>query len=148
MAVIPAFIASYFVMPQHFYDTRCVTSFIAECGDEITPDTLIIAHGSNVHAVCYTFHRNDLVLNVPGELEYGLTYEDAGDYREVKGSNLKKYVANYPDKTRRIVMFFPANRYYDHKAKKILPEPIFERKSIPTDPETKKANGMVFARFQ
>lgn len=148
VAVIPAFVASYFVMPQHFYDTRCVTSFIAECGDEITPDTLIIAHGSNVHAVCYTFHRNDLVLNVPGELEYGLTYEDAGDFREVINSNLKRYVANYPDKTRRIVMFFPANRYYDHKSKNILPEPIFERKSIPSDPETKKANGMVFARFQ
>ena len=45
-------------------------------------------------------------------------------------------------------MFFPANRYYDHKAKNILPEPIFERKSIPSDPETKKADGMVFARFQ
>ncbi len=145
---IPAFIASYFVMPQHFYDTRCVTSFIAECGDEITPDTLIIAHGSNVHAVCYTFHRNDVVMNVAGELEYGLTYEDAGDYREVKGSNLKRYFKDYPDKTKRIVMFFPANRYYDHKAKNLLPEPIFERKSIPSDPETKKANGMVFARFQ
>lgn len=147
-AIIPAFVASSFVMPQEFYDTRCITSFIAECGDEITPDTLIIAHGSNVHAVCYTFHRNDVVMNVAGELEYGLTYEDAGDYREVKGNNLKKYVANYPDKTRRIVMFFPANRYYDHKAKNLLPEPILERKSIPTDPETKKADGMVFARFQ
>ena len=146
--ILPAFVASYFVVPQEFYNTRCVTSFIAECGDEITPDTLIIAHGSNVHAVCYTFHRNDLVMNVPGELEYGLTYEDAGEFREVKNSNLKKYVANYPDKTRRIVMFFPANRYYDHKAKNVLPEPIFERKSIPSDPETKKADGMVFARFQ
>ena len=146
--VIPAFVASYFVVPRHFYDTRCVTSFIAECGDEITPDTLIIAHGSNVHAVCYTFHRTDLVMNVPGELEYGLGYEDAGDYREVKGSQLKKFVEKYPDKTRRIVMFFPANRYYDHKAKNLLPEPIFERKSIPSDPETKKAEGMVFARFQ
>ena len=145
--VISAFIASYFVVPQHFYDTRCVTSFIAECGKEITPDTLIIAHGSNVHAVCYTFHRNDVVMNVPGELEYGLSCEDAGD-REVKHSYVKKFVDNYPDKNRRIVMFFPANRYYDHKAKNILPEPIFERKSIQSDPETKKAEGMVFARFQ
>ena len=148
VAIIPAFVASFFVVPQHFYDTRCVTPFIAECGDEITPDTLIIAHGSNVHAVCYTFHRNDIVMNVPGELEFGLTYEDAGDYREVINSKLKKYVEDYPDKNRRIVMFFPANRYYDHKAKNLLPEPIFERKSIPSDPETKKANGMVFARFQ
>ena len=148
VAVIPAFVASYFIMPQEFYDTRCVTDFIAECGDEITPDTLIIAHGSNVHAVCYTFHRNDIVMNVPGELEYGLACPDAGEFREVNGSNLKKFLAKYPDKTRRIVMFFPANRYYDHKAKNLLPPPIFERKSIPSDPETKKAEGMVFARFQ
>ena len=145
-ALMPAFIASFFVVPQHFYDTRCVTSFISECADEITPDTLIIAHGANVHAVCYTFHRNDVVMNVPGELEFGLGPEPG--LREVKWSNLKKYVENYPDKTKRIVMFFPANRYYDHKAKNLLPEPIFERKSIPSDPETKKANGMVFARFQ
>ena len=147
VAAFPAFVVSYFSVPQHFYDTRCVTDFFKECGDEITPDTLIIAHGSNVHAVCYTFHRNDLVLNVPGELDYGLSCPDAGD-REVKYSNVKKFVDNYPDKTKRIVMFFPANRYYDHKAKNLLPPAIIEKKSIPSDPETKKANGLVFARFQ
>lgn len=147
VVAFPFFVASYFSVPQHFYDTRCVTGFLAECGEEITPDTLVIAHGSNVHAVCYTFHRNDLVMNVPGELDYGLTYPDAED-REVKNCNVKKFVENYPDKNKRIVMFFPANRYYDHKAKNLLPPAILEKKSIPSDPETKKAEGLVFARFQ
>jgi 4-amino-4-deoxy-L-arabinose transferase len=146
-AAFPIFVASYFSLPQHFYDTRCVTGFLTECGEEITPDTLIIAHGSNVHAICYTFHRNDLVMNVPGELDYGLTYPDA-EGREVKHCNVKQFVENYPDKNKRIVMFFPANRYYDHKEKKLLPPAILEKKSIPSDPETKKADGMVFARFQ
>ena len=148
VVAFPAFVASYFSVPQHFYDTRCVTDFLAECGEEITPDTLIIAHGSNVHAVCYTFHRNDLVLNVPGELDYGLTYPDAGENREVIYSDVRKFIADYPDKNRRIVMFFPANRYYDHREKDLLPPAMLEKKSIPSDPETRKANGMVFARFQ
>lgn len=147
VVAFPAFVASYFSVPQHFYDTRCVTEFLTECGEEITPDTLIIAHGSNVHAVCYTFHRNDLVMNVAGELDYGLTYPEA-EGREVKNSNVRKFIENYPDKNKRIVMFFPANRYYDHKAKNLLPPAILEKKSIPSDPETRKANGMVFARFQ
>lgn len=158
LAVASAFLISYFVVPQEFYDTRCLTSFFADCkkvalpdGEEfeITPDTLIIAHGSNVHAVCYTFHRNDVVMNVAGELDYALKRPDAGEFREVKNNSVKNYVDKYPDKSRPIVMFFPANRYYDHKAKGLLPAKIlFERKSIPTDPETKKADGIVFARFQ
>jgi len=146
-ASFPIFVASFFVVPQHFYDTRCITAFLEECRDEITPDTLVIAHGSNVHAVCYLFHRNDLVLNVPGELTYGVNCPDAGT-REVKGSNVRRFLDNYPDKEQRVVMFLPANRYYDHKSKNLLPPPIFERKSIPSDPETRKADGMVFARFR
>ena len=140
-------IASFFAVPQHFYDTRCVTGFLAECGKEITPDTLVIAHGSNVHAVCYTFHRNDIFLNVPGELEYGLKdiYPEA-EGREVIKSNVRNFVKLHPG--RKIVMFFPANRYYYHKSVNILPEPIFVKKSIPDDPETKDADGMVFVRFQ
>ena len=49
-----------------YYNKRSGKAFTVS--DTDTPDTLIIAHGSNVHAVCYTFHRNDLVMNVPGEL--------------------------------------------------------------------------------
>ena len=144
-AAFPLFVASFFIVPQSFYDTRCITDFLEECRDEITPDTLVIAHGSNVHSVCYTYHRNDLFLNVPGELKYGLTYEEDKD-RAVLHSNVKNFVAAHPGK--RIVMFFPANRYYEHKEKKLLPPPIFEKKSIPTDPESREADGVVFARFQ
>lgn len=143
----PIFVASFFLVPQSVYDARCISGFLEECRDEITPDTLIIAHGSNVHAVCYAYHRNDLVMNVPGELDYGLTYPEAAD-REVKGCNVRKFVADYPDKNKKIVMFFPANRYYDHKSKNLLPPPIFEKKSIPSDPESREADGLVFARFQ
>lgn len=144
-AAFPAFVASFFVVPQSIYDTRCLDGFLEECRDEITPDTLIITHGSNMHAVCFAYHRNDLFLNVPGELKYGLSYEEDKD-REVLNSNVKRFVAAHPDK--RIVMFFPANRYYDHKAKKLLPPPILEKKSIPSDPESRDADGVVFARFQ
>ena len=143
----PVFVASFFLVPQSVYDARCIGGFLEECRDEITPDTLIIAHGSNVHAVCFAYHRNDLVMNVPGELDYGLTFPEAAD-REVKDCNVRKFVADYPDKSKKIVMFFPANRYYDHKSKNLLPPPIFEKKSIPSDPESREADGLVFARFQ
>jgi len=145
VTVFPIFVSSFFLVPQSVYDARCISEFLEECRDEITPDTLIIAHGSNVHAVCYAYHRKDLVMNVPGELEYGLTYPEAAD-REVVDCNVRAFVAKHPDK--KIVMFFPANRYYPHKAKNLLPPAIFEKKSIPSDPESREADGLVFARFQ
>ncbi|MBR2963266.1 MAG: phospholipid carrier-dependent glycosyltransferase, partial [Lentisphaeria bacterium] len=54
-AVIPAFIASYFVVPQSVNDARGMDEFLDECRDEITPDTIIIAHGSNLHAICFAY---------------------------------------------------------------------------------------------
>ena len=125
--------------------------FVEECRDEITPDTVIIAHGSNLHAICYAYHRNDLYVIFPGELTYGLTCKEAEEKDRIRNQSVReipKLLNDNPGK--KVVMFFPANRYYDHynRHKFHLPPAISIRKSIPSDPEDKHADGQVMVQFQ
>ena len=150
-AVIPFFIGLNFAVPQHFYDARSMDKFLEECRDEITPDTVIIAHGSNMHAICYAYHRNDLYVIFPGELTYGLTCKEAEEKDRIRNQSVReipKLLNDNPGK--KVVMFFPANRYYDHynRHKFHLPPAISIRKSIPSDPEDKHADGQVMVQFQ
>ena len=150
-AVFPAFIAVDLIGPQSFYDARSMDRFLEECRDEITPDTLIIAHGSNVHAVCFAYHRNDVYVIFPGELTYGLTCKEAEEKDTIRNQSVRKIpelLAANPGK--KVVMIFPADRYYDHYNRQgfHLPPALSVRKSIPSDPESKQANGQVLVRFQ
>lgn len=150
-AAFPIFVAVDLVVPQSFYDARSMDKFMEECRDEITPDTLIIAHNSNMHAICYAYHRNDLYVIFPGELTYGLTCKEAEEKDKKRNQAVGKIpelLAENPGK--KVVMFFPANRYYDHYNRHgfHLPPALFVKKSIPSDPESKKASGQVLVRFQ
>ncbi len=151
-AVIPAFIASYFVVPQSVNDARGMDEFLDECRDEITPDTIIIAHGSNLHAICFAYHRNDLYVIFPGELTYGLTCKEAEEKDRIRNQNVRevqKLLDRNPGK--KVVMFFPADRFYSHDARFAdypYPPALSVKKSIPDDPEDKEADGQVFVRFQ
>jgi len=151
-AVIPAFIASYFVVPQSVNDARGMDEFLEECRDEITPDTIIIAHGSNLHAICFAYHRNDLYVIFPGELTYGLTCKEAEEKDRIRNQNVRevqKLLDRNPGK--KVVMFFPADRFYSHDARFAdypYPPALSVKKSIPDDPEDKEADGQVMVRFQ
>ena len=59
---------------------------------------------------------------------------------------MTKLMADNPGK--KIVMFFPADRYYKHHESIVYPPAISVRKSIPNDPENKEADGQVLVRFQ
>jgi 4-amino-4-deoxy-L-arabinose transferase len=148
-AVIPGFIGVVFIVPQHFYDARSMDKFLEECRDEITPDTIVISHGSNLHAICYAYHRNDLYVIFPGELTYGLTCKEAEEKDRIRNQGYQKVgklMAANPGK--KIVMIFPADRYFQHNANNAFPPAISVRKSIPSDPEDKHADGQVLVRFQ
>ena len=150
-AVIPFFLAMNLIIPESVYDARSMDKFLEECRDEITPDTIVLAHGSNMHAICLAYHRNDLYVIFPGELTYGLTCKEAEEKDKKRNQpvlQIQKLMDANPG--RKIVMFFPADRYFDHynKHKVPLPPALSVKKSIPSDPENKKANGQVFVRFQ
>ena len=150
-AVIPAFIASFFVVPQSVNDARGMDEFLEECRDEITPDTIIIAHGSNMHAICLAYHRTDLYVLFPGELTYGLTCKEAEEKDRIRNQSVgrvQELLARNPG--RRVVMFFPADRYFSHSTRFSTPYPpaLSVKKSIPDDPEDKEADGQVMVRFQ
>ncbi len=150
-AVIPAFIASYFVVPQFVYDARGMEEFLEECRDEITPDTIIVAHGSNMHAISLAYHRTDLYVIFPGELTYGLTCKEAEEKDRIRNQGVTR-VQELLDRNpgRKVVMFFPADRYFSHKSRFSTPFPpaLSVKKSIPDDPEDKEADGQVMVRFQ
>ncbi len=148
-AVIPAFIASYFVVPQSIYDARGMDEFLEECRDEITPDTIIIAHGSNLHAISLAYHRTDLYVIFPGELTYGLSCKEAEEKdkkRNLPYNKVQRLMNENPGK--KVVMFFPADRYFEHHESIVYPPAISVKKSIPDDPENKEADGQVLVRFQ
>ena len=151
-AVLPAFIASYFVVPQSVNDARGMDEFLEECRDEITPDTVVIAHGSNLHAICFAYHRNDLYVIFPGELTYGLTCKEAEEKDRIRNqpfNQVKKLMDAHPGQ--KVVMIFPADRYFNHDVQHPshpFPPAISVKKSIPDDPENKEADGQVFVRFQ
>ena len=151
-AVIPAFIASYFVVPQSIYDARGMDEFLEECRNEITPDTIIIAHGSNMHAICLAYHRTDLYVIFPGELTYGLTCKEAEEKDRIRNqpfNQVQKLMNAHPGQ--KVVMIFPADRYFNHDIQhpaSPFPPALSVKKSIPDDPENKEADGQVFVRFQ
>jgi len=148
-AVLPLFLGMNFIVPQSFYDARSMDQFLEEIRDEITPDTLVIAHGSNMHAICYAYHRNDLYVIFPGELTYGLTCKEAEEKdrkRNQPVNQIRMLMEKNPGK--KIEMIFPADRYFHHHTSIIFPPALSVRKSIPDDPEDKHANGQVLVRFQ
>ena len=49
---------------------------------------------------------------------------------------------------KKVVMFFPADRYFEHHKSIVYPPAISVKKSIPDDPENKHADGQVLVRFQ
>lgn len=150
-AVIPFFLAMNLIIPESVNDARSMDKFLEECRDEITPDTIVIAHGSNMHAICLAYHRNDLYVIFPGELTYGLTCKEAEEKDKKRNQSFTK-VQQLLDANpgKKVVMFFPADRYFDHNNRHKIPYPpaLSVKKSIPSDPESKKANGQVFVRFQ
>jgi len=144
-AAAPFFIAAFFVVPQSIYDSRCMGQFLEECRDEITPDTLIIAKGSTCHAVCCAYERTDLYLLSPGELTYGVSYPE-DKHRNVQYHLIGKFLEENPG--RKVVMFYPADRYYRLSQENKFPPALSVKKSIESDPEDKHAAGQVMVRFQ
>ncbi len=150
-AVVPAFVASFFVIPRSVNDARGMDAFLEECRDEITPDTIIVAHGSNLHAICFAYHRTDLYVIFPGELTYGLTCKEAEEKDRIRNQNVRE-VQKLMDRNpgRKVVMFFPADRYFTHSTRFSTPYPpaLSVKKSIPDDPEDEDADGQVMVRFR
>ncbi len=151
-AIIPAFVASYFIVPQSVNDARAMDDFLEECREEITPDTVVIAHGSNVHAICLAYHRTDLYVIFPGELTYGLTCKEAEEKDRIRNQafNLVQELLD-ANPGKKVVMIFPADRYFNHDIQHPdlpFPPAISVKKSIPDDPEDKNADGQVMVRFQ
>ena len=148
--------ATFLIIPQSVYDVRSPGKFLEECRDEITPDTLLISRGTDFHAVCCLYERNDVYLLSPGEETYGMGYPEDMHRELLYGGGrkdgeprigLQQFLKENPG--RKVMMFFPADHFYRIRlSSKSFPDPVSVKKSIESDPETKEARGYVMVRFQ
>ena len=85
----------------------------------------------------------------PGELTYGLTCKEAEEKdkkRNLPYNAVQRLMNENPGK--KVVMFFPADRYFEHHPSIQYPPALSVKKSIPADPEDKEASGQALVRFQ
>ncbi len=63
---------------------------------KIPADVVVVAHRNIVHASCWVLKRDDIYLyDTAGELEYGVSYEDA-KHRFINNEQLRKMIAETP----------------------------------------------------
>ena len=85
----------------------------------------------------------------PGELTYGLTCKEAEEKdrkRNLPYNQVQRLMNENPGK--KVVLFFPADRYFHLLPSIQFPPALSVKKSIPDDPENKEASGQVLVRFQ
>ncbi len=79
MAPLILFFSVHFTVPDQTNAVKSPGPFIQQHAQAIADDAMIIADENSIRAVCWYLKRNDVyVLGNTGELDYGLTYQDAG----------------------------------------------------------------------
>jgi len=79
-AVSPMFImfSAQFILPDLTLQRKDSGDLLLRNAKFLQPDTILISDEGLISSVCWYLHRSDVyLLEVGGELDYGLTYEDA-----------------------------------------------------------------------
>ena len=79
-AVSPMFImfSAQFILPDLTLQCKDSGDLLLRNAKFLQPDTILISDEGLISSVCWYLHRSDVyLLEVGGELDYGLTYEDA-----------------------------------------------------------------------
>ncbi len=124
----------HFILPVQTLVRKAPGEFLMSHSADIKPDTIIVSHETALHAVCWFYKRNDVYLLVnPGELEYGLSYEDS-KHRLLDPKQFGEFVSEHAGK-HQVVLISKARDYRRYKDQ--LPKPASEDDN----------GGFVFARF-
>jgi 4-amino-4-deoxy-L-arabinose transferase len=127
--------SAHFIFPDLIRMRKSPGDFLLRHVPHISPDTAIISCDDDlVPAICWFYKRNDIIiLNTPGELGYGLKYDDAGQ-RLFNTEDFSAFIKNNFGK-KHIVFISETEDYEKYRA--LIPEP-----------ECKDSNGwFVFACF-
>ena len=96
--------------------------------DRIKPDTVLVADEDLASAVGWFYKRNDVyLLGGPGELSYGLGYDDAK--HRLLNTNQFTELIRKNGRTKSVMLAARSKHYQSWKNH--LPEPLFEESSGP-----------------
>ena len=109
-----------FIMPYRFTSRKAPESFLKRYSHKVDANDIIITDNYLAEAICWTYKRNNLfIVGKPGELNYGLKYDDSKD-RLLNLEQLRELIDKTPDK-KHIVIITHTRRYQDYQH--LLPEP-------------------------
>lgn len=113
---------AHFVMPDQSIERKSPGEFLLRHADRIKKDMFLVSGDDPLRAVCWFYKRDDIyLLRAPGELKYGLSYDDS-KHRLLSLDQLTEMVKAQEEK--RVVLIAKARRYAEYKH--LLPRPVFE----------------------
>ena len=112
-----------FIVPEKFMGKKMPAGFLTQHADKIAPDDIIVSDNYLVSAIGWTYRRNDVLLvEKPGELKYGLRYDDS-KHRMLNFDQLKELIEKNRGKKHIVIVTF--TRRYE-KYRDLLPKPDSE----------------------
>ena len=73
------FFIAHFALPDQLLAEKAPGQLLGRCQADIPQDAVVVTDEDSVRAICWYLKRSDLhVIGGAGELDYGLTYPDAG----------------------------------------------------------------------
>lgn len=124
----------HFAMPNQTRARKAPGGFLLSNYSRIGQDTMLVSDDGTMHAVCWFYKRNNVSLLInPGELAYGLGFDDSKDH--LLSIDQFRQLINKNDGNRQIVLICKSKHYMGYKD--LIPAPIFEESD----------GRFVFARF-
>ncbi|MBN1547556.1 MAG: phospholipid carrier-dependent glycosyltransferase, partial [Syntrophaceae bacterium] len=120
------FFIAHFIIPDLTVEKKAPGILLERYGQNIGHDTIIISDENTITAVCWYLHRSDVyLLEGDGELDYGLSYEDASG-RLIDIKSAVGLIKGNRGKTALIARVKNISRWRDQ-----LPRPVFQDESVP-----------------
>lgn len=92
----PPLAMSLTAAPGRFFEGKAQGVILEKYVAEIPADAVVVAHPNMIHAACWVFKRDDVILYASSrEMEYGLDYLDS-KHRLVNNEQLRKMIASTP----------------------------------------------------
>lgn len=136
LAPLSFFFISPFIVPDLTVEHKAPGEFLLRHFNRIKPETVLVADEDLAGAACWFYQRNDVyLLGGPGELSYGLGYDDAR-HRLLDTNRLMELISKN-GRTKSVILVARSKHYQSWKDH--LPGPLFEESSGP--------GGCVLAQF-
>ncbi|MDD5663431.1 MAG: phospholipid carrier-dependent glycosyltransferase [Victivallaceae bacterium] len=88
---------SMLAAPGRFFEGKAQGVVLEKYTDAIPKDAIVVSHPNMVHAACWVFKRNDIILyGSSNEMRYGLEYPDSR-HRLINDTELHKLIKNTPE---------------------------------------------------